>query len=120
MPKGDKGAACKLPGKQETDAETRVIMCLAEALDKQKLSDAERRTTDAVPTPSDGECHRGKRFAIYVEVERHRGLATVLVDKAVPAYTWTEEIIKDHLERDIPEMTQMVILSPTSCMFFKG
>ena len=51
-------------------------------------------------------------FVIYVEVERHRGLATVLVDKAVPAYTWTEEIIRDHLERDIPEVAQMVILSP--------
>ena len=44
----------------------------------------------------------------------------MLVDKAVPAYTWTEEIFRDHLERDIPEMTQMVILSPTACMFFKG
>ena len=69
---------------------------------------------------SDGERRRGKRFVIYVEVERHRGLATVLVDKAVPTYTWTEEIIRDHLERDIPEMTQMVILSPMACMFFKG
>ena len=78
------------------------------------------RTTDSRPTPSDGERRRGERFAIYVKVERHRGLATVLVDKAVPAYTWTEEIIKDHLDRDIPEMSQMVILSPTACICFKG
>ena len=98
----------------------KAITCLANILDRQKLSDAERRMTDAVPMPSDGERCRGKRFAMYVEVERHRGLATVLVDKAIPAYTWTEEIIRDHLERDIPEMTQMVILSPTACMFFKG
>ena len=84
------------------------------------MSEADTKTTDSHPTPSDGECRRGKRFAIYVEVERHRGLATVLVDKAVPAYTWTEEIIKDHLDRDIPEMTQLVILSPTACIFFKG
>ena len=29
-------------------------------------------------------------------------------------------MIKDHLSRDIPEMTQLVILSPTACMAFKG
>ena len=120
MLKGDTGATCKSPAKLETDAETKAITCLADILDKQKLFDADRRMTDAVSTSSDGECHRGERFVIYVEVERHRGLATVIVDKAVPAYTWTEEIIRDHLERDIPEMTQMVILSPTACMFFKG
>ena len=55
MPKGDKGATCKSPGKQETDVETRAIMCLSKALDKNKLSDAEGRMTDAVPTPLDGE-----------------------------------------------------------------
>ena len=120
MPKGDKGTTCKSPGKQEMDVEMKAITCLSEALDRQKLSDAKRKMTDAVPTPSDGERRQGKRFAIYVELERHRGRATVLVDKAIPAYTWTEEIIKDHLERDIPEMTQMVILSPMACMFFKG
>ena len=97
-----------------------MITCLSKALDRQKLSEAKRKTTDPIPTPSDGEHRGGERFAIYIEVERHRGLATVLVDKAVPAYTWTKEIIKDHLERDIPEMTQMVIISPTACMFFKG
>ena len=84
------------------------------------MSEVDTKATDSRPTPSDGEHCRGERFAIYVEVERHRGLATVLVDKAVPAYTWTEEIIKDHLDRDIPEMTQLVILSPTACIFFKG
>ena len=122
MPKGDKGAASKSPAKQEADVETKATTCLTDALDRQRLSDADadRRMTDATPTPSDGERHRGERFAIYVEVERHRGLATVLVDKAVPAYTWTEEIIRDHLEKDIPEMTQMAILSPTACMFFQG
>ena len=55
MPKGDKGAACKSPGKQETDAEMKAITCLSEALDRQKLSEAERKMTDPVPTPSDGE-----------------------------------------------------------------
>ena len=120
MPKGDKGVACKLPGKQEMDVEARVIVSLAEAMDRHTMSEADTKTTDSHPTPSDGERHRGERFAIYVEVEGHRGLATVLVDKAVPAYTWTEEIIKDHLDRDILEMTQLVILSPMACIFFKG
>ena len=120
MPKGDKGVTCKSPGKPETDAETRAIASLAEAIDRQTMSEVDTKTTDSRPTLSDGEHHRGERFAIYVEVERHRGLATVLVDKAVPAYTWTEDIIKDHLNRDILEMTQLVILSPTACIFFKG
>ena len=120
MPKGDKGVTCKSPGKQEMDVETRAIASLAEAMDRHSMLEADTKTTDSRPTPSDGERRQGERFAIYVEVERHRGLATVLVDKAVPAYTWTEEIIKDHLCRDILEMTQLVILSPTACMFFKG
>ena len=84
------------------------------------MSEVDTKNTDSRPTPSDGERHRGERFAIYVEVEQHRGLATVLVDKAVPTYTWIEDIIKDHLNRDIPEMTQLVILSPMTCIFFKG
>ena len=120
MPKGDKGVTCKSPGKQETDVEARVIASLAEAMDRHAMLEADTKTMDSRPTPLDGERRRGERFAIYVEVERHRGLATVLVDKAVPAYTWTEEITKDHLDRDIPEMTQLVILSPTACIFFKG
>ena len=120
MPKVTGGATGKSPGKQEVDAETRAIASLSEALERHNVSEADRRTTDAQSAPSDGECRRGERFAIYVEVERHRGLATVLVDKAVPAYTWNEQIIKDHLSRDIPEMTQLVILSPTACIAFKG
>ena len=119
MPKGDKSAACKSPGKQETDAETRAIACLVEAMDKHSLLEANKKTTDAHPTPSDGEHCRGERFAIYIEVERHRGLATLLMDKAVPTYTWTKQIIKDHLGRDILEMMQLVILSPTACIVFK-
>ena len=44
----------------------------------------------------------------------------MVVDKAVPTYTWTEPIIRDHLERHIPEMTQMIVLSTTAVIFFKG
>ena len=120
MPKVTGGATCKSPGKQEVDAETRAIASLSEALDRHNASGTDKKTTDAQSAPPDGERCRGERFAIYIEVERHRGFATVLMDKAIPAYTWNEQMIKDHLSRDIPEMTQLVILSPTACMAFKG
>ena len=98
MPKGEKGATCKSSGKQETGVEHRAITSLSEALDRYNMSEADKKTSDTHPTLSDGERRQGERFTIYIEVERHRGLATVLIDKAVPSYTWTEEIIKDHLE----------------------
>ena len=118
MPKADKGATGKSPGKQEVDAETRAVTSLAEAMERHRLAD--EKAGGACPTPPDAERHRGEQFAIYVEVERHRGLDTVVVDKAVPTYTWTEPIIRDHLERHIPEMTQMIVLSTTAVIFFKG
>ena len=114
------GATSKSPVKQEMDAEARAIASLSEALERHQVSGTDEKTTDTRSAPSDGERRRGERFAIYIEVERHRGLATVLVDKAVPSYTWNDQMIKDHLSRDIPEMTQLVILSPTACMAFKG
>ena len=52
-----------------------------------------------------------------MEVEKNQGLTLAMADKAVPAYAWTEEIIKDHLDRDIKEI---IVLSPTACMIFKG
>ena len=118
MPKADKGVTGKSPGKQEVDAETRVVTSLAEAMERHKLADENAGGTCL--TPPDAERHRGERFAIYVEVERHRGFDTVVADKAVPTYTWTEPIIRDHLERHIPEMTQMIVLSTTAVIFFKG
>ena len=118
MPKADQGATGKLPGKQEVDAETRAVTSLAEAMERHKLAD--ENAGGARPTPPDAERHCGERFAIYVEVERHRGFDTVVADKAVPTYTWTEPIIRDHLERHISEMTQMIMLSTTAVIFFKG
>ena len=100
------------------DAETRAVTSLAEAMERHRLAD--EKAGGACPTPLDAEHHRRERFTIYVEVERHRGLDTVVVDKAVPTYTWTEPIIRDHLERHIPEMTQMIVLSITAVIFFKG
>ena len=118
MPKADKGATGKSPGKQEVDVETQAVTSLAEAMERHKLAD--ENAGGAHLTPPDAEHHRGERFAIYVEVERHRGFDTVVADKAVPTYTWTEPIIRDHLERHIPEMTQMIMLSTTAVIFFKG
>ena len=118
MPKADKGATGKSPGKQEVDAETRAVTSLAEAMERHRLDN--KKAGGACPTPPGAERHRGERFAIYIEVERHRGLDTVVVDKAVPTYTWTEPIIRDHLERHIPEMTQMIVLSTTAVIFLTG
>ena len=73
------------------DAETRAVTSLAEAMERHKLAD--KNAGGTCLTPPDAERHRGERFAIYVEVERHRGLDTVVADKAVPTYTWTEPII---------------------------
>ena len=118
MPKADKGTTGKSPGKQEVDVETKAVTSLAEAMERHRLAD--KKAGGTCLTSPDAEPHRGERFAIYVEVERHRGLETVVVDKAVPTYTWTEPIIRDHLERYIPEMTQMIMLSTTAVIFFKG
>ena len=57
MPKGDKGVACKSPGKPETDVEARAIASLAEAIDRHTISEVNTKATDSRPTPSDGE-HR--------------------------------------------------------------
>ena len=97
--------------------EHRALHAVTNQLEKAKLSDDAKNLSH---TPSDGEHRRGERFALYLDIELSRGLAPVLVEKAVPAYAWTEEIIKDHFERDIPGMTQVIILSPMTCILFKG
>ena len=43
-----------------------------------------------------------------------------LPDRAVLAHVWTEEIIRDHLDRDMKDISDIVILSPTVCLIFKG
>ena len=42
------------------------------------------------------------------------------MDKSVPAYIWTDKIIREYVQRDILEMTQLVVLSPLACLAFKG
>ena len=85
-----------------------------------KLTKGEVSTKEAHSHPSDGEHHHGKRFAIYFEVEKWLGLVPTPTDRSVPAYAWTDEIIRDHVSWDIPEMTQLVVFSPLGCLAFKG
>ena len=58
MPKADKGATSKSPGKQEVDAETRAVTSLAEAMERHRLADEKAGGT--CPTPVDVECHHGE------------------------------------------------------------
>ena len=77
-------------------------------------------TEEAHSQPLDGEHRCGERFTIYFEVEKQQGLVPTPADRSVPAYVWTDEIIRDHVSRDIPEMTQLVVLSSSGCLAFKG
>ena len=38
----------------------------------------------------------------------------------MPAYAWTEEIIGDYVENDVPGLSQIVILNQKDCLLFKG
>ena len=53
-------------------------------------------------------------------MEKRQGLVPTPADRSVPAYIWTDEIIRDHVSRDILEMTQLVVLSLSGCLAFKG
>ena len=119
MPKGQ-GATGKSPDKQEMNAEFKAMAGLVEAMECSKLTKGEVSTEEASSQPSDGEHHHGERFAIYFEVEKWQGLVPTPADRLVPAYICTNEIIRDHVSRDIPEMTQLVVLSPSGCLAFKG
>ena len=123
MPKGPSTASVKLLAKQEIeDVQARALASVADALEAASSRRATSKIDSAGPTSSDGECCQGEKFTIYLEVEKNRGLVptVVLADRAVLAYAWTEEIIKDHLDRDIPDIKEIIILRPTACLIFKG
>ena len=119
VPKGQ-GAPSKLPGKQEMGAEYKAMASLTEAMEHSKLTKGEVSTEETPSQLLDGEHHHGERFAIYFEVEKWQGMVPTPADRLVPAYVWTDEIIRDHVSRDIPEMTHLVVLSPSSYVAFKG
>ena len=123
MPKGPSTTGVKSPAKQEIeDVQARALASVADALEAASSRRATGKMDSAGPTSLDGECCRGEKFAIYLEVEKNQGLmpTPAPANRAIPAYTWTEEIIKDHLDRDIPDIKEIIILSPTACLIFKG
>ena len=43
-----------------------------------------------------------------------------LAYKVVPTYVWTEDIIRDHLDWDIKDISDIAGLSPIACLIFRG
>ena len=101
--------------------ELKALTSLTEVMEHNKLTKGEVSTEEAHSQLSDGEHLRGERFAIYFEVEKRQGLVPTPADWSVPAYVWTNKIIRDEIiSRDILEMTQLVVLSLSGCLAFKG
>ena len=124
MPTGPSTAGGESPVRLETEgAAAGALEGTKETPDvKAKTSKGKGRSkSQQADHSSEGECLRGERYAIYVEVERDRRRdRPVLIDRTVPAYAWTEEIIKDHVERCLPDLTDVIILSPMACLLFRG
>ena len=74
-----------------------------------------------IPSDSEGECrcHR-ERCALFMEVELYRPFHQNVGSRVVPAYAWTEEIIGDYVENDVPGLSQIIILNQKDCLLFKG
>ena len=65
-----------------------------------------------IPSNSEGECrcHREK-CALFMEVELYRPFCQNVGSRVAPAYAWTEEIIGDYVENDVPGLSQIIILN---------
>ena len=59
-------------------------------------------------------------FKCKLKPPKNRGLEPATADRAVLVYAWNKLIIRDHLERDIKEIKEIIVLSPTACLIFKG
>ena len=120
MPKGLSTPGMSTPVRQETeDAETRVLASVADALEAHNKS-AVKRKSGAGSTPSDGECRHGEKYALFMEVERDVGVGRPVADRALPSYAWNEELIRDHMDRAIEDISDIAVLSPTACLIFRG
>ena len=120
MPKGPSTPGASMPARQETeDVEARALANVADALDAHNKS-ATKRKSGAGSTPSDGECHRGEKYALYMEVERDVGIGRPVADRALPSYAWNEELIRDHMDRVIEDISDIAVLSPMACLIFRG
>ena len=74
-----------------------------------------------IPSDSEGECRRRReRCALFMEVELYRPFHQNVGSRVVPAYAWTEEIIGDYIENDVPGLFQIIILNQKDCLLFKG
>ena len=59
-----------------------------------------------IPSDSEGECCRHReRCALFMEVELYRPFCQNVGSRVVPAYAWTEEIIGDYVENDVPGLS---------------
>ena len=55
-----------------------------------------------------------------MEVELYCPFHQNVGSRVVPAYAWTEEIIGDYVENDVPGLSQIIILYQKDCLLFKG
>ena len=61
-----------------------------------------------------------KKYALYMEVERDVSIGQPVADRALPSYAWNEELIRDHMDRVIEDISDITVLSPTVCLIFRG
>ena len=118
MPKGPSTPGATTLARQETeDVEARALASVADALDAHNKSAAKRKS-GASSTPSDGECRRGEKYTLYMKVERDVGVGQPVADRALPSYAWNEELIRDHMDRVIKDISDIAVLSPMGCLIF--
>ena len=55
-----------------------------------------------------------------MEVELYHPFRQNVGSGVVPAYAWTEEIIGDYVENDVPGLYQIIILNQKDRLLFKG
>ena len=118
MPKGPSTPGTSTLARQETeDVEARALASVADALDAHNKLAAKRKS-GAGSTPSDGECRCGEKYALFMEVERDVSVGGPVADRALPSYVWNEELIRDHMDRAIEDISDIAVLSPTACLIF--
>ena len=118
MPKSLSTPGTSMLASQEMeDVEARALASVADALEAHNKS-AGKRKSGAGSTLSDGECHRGEKYALFMEVERDVGVGRPVADRALPSYAWNEELIRDHMDRAIEDISDIAVLSSTACLIF--
>ena len=70
-----------------------------------------------IPSDSEGEYHCClEKCALFMEVELYHPFRQNVGSQVVPAYAWTEEIIGDYVENDVPGLSQIIILNQKECL----